>query len=331
MSIVLHIHRKAGVVSQRGTAQRHLRVESEIELILTDCHEGGGARLVKADARRLQPQHGVPDELVVLLNRGIEVQEVWFLIPERETVHRQRRDLDLREGGDLLLEVGCARAVDYGPVVIPLHRLQECLAAQQVMASVLRAEAQEHYPPHSLLVLDEIAVTCALYLLGLAEPAEIGQDGVVRVGLVGAVYVTAARNGDTMAVLRTAFCNHQVIPSVLLVDVRSLGIASAVALPEQFALGQLLAGVDVYFTEIQAVARIADHIGLSVLEVESRVDAALLQPDGIRPFSGRVVCRHEEIAFSRDIGRDHVKSTVVIADGGSINASAAIGILEVKL
>ena len=81
------------------------------------------------------------------------------------------------------------------------------------------------------MILDNISVTRALDFLGLCQTAEIGKDGIVRIGLIGAVDVTAPGYRDAVAVFRSPFRYHQVVPSVLLVNVRGLGIAPSIALP----------------------------------------------------------------------------------------------------
>ena len=174
-------------------------------------------------------------------------------------------------------------------------------------------------------------MSCSLDRAVLGDPLEIGKDRIVGIGLVGTVDVTAAGYRDAVAVLRAAFRDHQVIPAVLFVDMRGFGIAASVALPQQAALGQLLARLYVYLTEIDAVAGIADHIGLALLEIQGRINTALFKPDGIRPFSGRIGGCHEEIAAARDVGRHHVESPLMVTDGRGVDATAAVGVLEVQL
>ena len=93
----------------------------------------------------------------------------------------------------------------------------------------------------------------------------------------------------------------------------------------------MLTGIDVDLAEIDAVAGVADHVGLVPFEIQGRVYTALLQPDGIRPFSGRVFRGNEEVTFAGDISGDHVEGPLMITYGGGVYTAAAVGILEVQL
>ena len=93
----------------------------------------------------------------------------------------------------------------------------------------------------------------------------------------------------------------------------------------------MLARVDIDLAEIDAVAGIADHVGLFPFEIQRGINAALFQPDWIRPFSGRIFRGNEEIALSGYIGSDHVECSLMVTDGRGVDAPAAVGVLEVEL
>ena len=200
-------------------------------LVLADGDEGRRGCFVKRNVRRFEAQRAVVDEQVITFDRSVQMYVPGIESACRQTVYRRFGHLYLGKRGHHLLHVG-SPVVHHRPSFVgPVDGLEESLPSEKVMASVLRPESKENDPPETVLVFDDIAVTGSLDLLCLGQAAEIGKYGVVRIGLIGTVDVTAPGYRDAVAILRSAFCDHQVIPAVLLVDMRCFRIASSVALP----------------------------------------------------------------------------------------------------
>ena len=158
----------------------------------------------------------------------------------------------------------------------------------------------------------------------------VGQDGVARVALIGPQGAAAAGDGHGMVILRTALGDEQVVPAVLLVDVRRFG---APGVDQRAPPGDPLLPHDAVLLQIHLRhphARImlrpvggGGHVAGSVLvPEEGRVDA-LRAADHmqITPGPRRILGRDVEVAHAADVGGDHVEQPVMPADGGGIHAA----------
>ena len=113
-------------------------------------------------------------------------------------------------------------------------------------------------------------------------------------------------------------------------------MAAARALPDGARWRQLLARGRVYLAQPYRAVGVAGHVGLAVLEVERRVDAALLEPHGFRPRARGVGGGDEEIAaggrcLRAHVGGDHVEGAVVVAYGGRVYAQPRVGLAQRQL
>ena len=68
--------------------------------------------------------------------------------------------------------------------------------------------------------------------------------------------------------------------------------------------------------------------GAVVIPEERGVNAALLDGDGLGPGAADVIGPHKEVAAGADVGGDHVKPPVVVADGGGENAAGSPAALQ---
>ena len=287
-----------------------------------DAVEGQPARpLWKRPGARVQVAAEVP------LQTQCSVVEV---IPPAGEGHLLRRDA-------IGLDLQAHRRVDDWPAVVaPVHWGEVGLAADVVHLRIANVAAgQEDDPPPPRGVFDEVAVSGRLD--GPIEAA-VGKDRIVRAGLVGAVDVAAAGDGDHVAEFGAAFGQQEVVPAVALDDVRGLGIGPAGPAPQvhgladQLSRGNIDGRLECALEAVVVLGAIADEVGLAiVIKEEGRVDARLVHPDGLGPFTGRVFCPHIEVAAMAYIGDDHVEPAGVVADGGGVDAAGTAGLIEGQL
>ena len=223
-------------------------------------------------------------------------------------------------------------AIDDRPLALgPLYRSKAGLTAQVVIAAPEVAVSQECDPPGTVSGLHKVAMAGALNLRVLSCHAAVGEDGVGGVGLVRTIDVTAAGYGELMGQLGATLRDEQVVPAVLLVDMRSLRMTAAGATPQLPALGELLARLGVDLAQPDGCAGVADHVALAVLEVQRGVDTLLLEPDRLAPGTCGIGGGDHEVAAIGHIGGNHIEGTLVIADGGGIDAQPRVGTLQGQL
>ena len=203
---------------------------------------------------------------------------------------------------------------------LPLHWSEISFTTQVMIRAAIIAISQEHHPPGAIRSLDQVAMARALYLHALSQAATVGKDRVMRIALVWSHYVLASGDGESVSQLRAALGDEEVIISILLIDMWTFWIASAITLPQLLALGELLARLRVYLAKPDGIARIAHHIALAILKIERWVDALLLEPDGFAPRSFRVSGSYHEVAAIAHIGGYHIIDALVITDGWRIDA-----------
>lgn len=76
----------------------------------------------------------------------------------------------------------------------------------------------------------------------------------MRIALVWSHYVLASGDGESVSQLRAALGDEEVIISILLIDMWTFWIASAITLPQLLALGELLARLRVYLAKPDGIA-----------------------------------------------------------------------------
>ena len=87
----------------------------------------------------------------------------------------------------------------------------------------------------------------SLYRAVLCILVDVGQDGIGGVLFVRAVYIAATGYCHFVAVFRAAFGNQQIVPAILLVDMRSFRVASSRTVPDALGFTELFAGFRVDF------------------------------------------------------------------------------------
>ena len=112
---------------------------------------------------------------------------------------------------------------------------------------------------------------------------------------------------------------------------RTFRKTSARSSPERFSGGQRGAGLRVDFAQGDGGVGVGYHIAFPVFEVERRVDALLLQPDGFTPRSCRIGGGDHEVATAAHVGRDHVEGAVVITDGRCVDTQRGVGLFQRQL
>ena len=143
------------------------------------------------------------------------------------------------------------------------------------------AVCQEHHPPAAVRSLHQVPVSGSLNLGALPGLTAMGEDGIGGIGLIGTVDVPAACHGEPVRQFSTALGNQEIVPAVLLIDMRAFRISAAGTAPQQTALSELFTRLRIYLREMDASIGIGNEIALPILEQEGRIDAALLQPNRV--------------------------------------------------
>ena len=214
-------------------------------------------------------------ERIIFGVRVAEVAPVTFQPVFVELVlFRFFRHFHLWQGGAFHVDLQGAVPVDHGPcVLVPAHGGKECLASHDMLQVAVGAVAQANHPPGAVRRIDEVGVAHALDGAVLHLVGEVGQYRVGGARRVGAVKESAARDGDVVSVLGAAFGKHQVVESVLFVNVRPFGIAPAHARPQPFDFGELFAGLHVDFADFDVFV-FPKEIAFPVVEEEGGGAAA---------------------------------------------------------
>ena len=218
-------------------------------------------------------------------------------------------------------------AVHHGPPILPRYGRQEGLAPQVVEVSAIAAIGQEYNPPGTVCGLEQVAVAGALDVAVLRGQRAVGEDGIRRIGLVGAVDVPAAGHGELMGQFGAAFRDQQVIPTVFPIDMRAFREPASSSSPERFSGAQGGTCHRVDLTQGDGGVGIRHHIASPVFKIERRVDALLLQPYRFAPGAGRVGGGDHEVSAAAHVGGDHIERSVVVADGGGIDAERCGGVI----
>ena len=171
-----------------------------------------------------------------------------------------------------------------------------------------------------------------LYRAVLHLHAEVCQDGIDRIRLVGPEQAFAAQDIDVMAVLCTAFSQQQIVVAVFLVDMWPLRIPAAKTSPQMMNLAKPFAALHIDLTYLD-ITFLPKEIALIVLEVEGGVAAAdgKVDHDGFRPLASGIVSPHIEMPSRRKDCCHHIEPPVMVADGRCIDAAVAVSAFQVHL
>ena len=190
------------------------------------------------------------------------------------------------------------------------------------------------------------------HILPVLIQVSLAQDRIIGSRNKGTFRAVTHKDYFTMPISGTAFGTHQIVASILLIDMRSFN-------PDRF-LGQIhttihnnlirtgnhlivfhiilpdfnhTVSVIEFFTTLRSV--IMNHIRLAVIIKEDRgVDTVKIQLDRITPSFERIFRLYNDIPESpRKLGGDHIESIIigVILDGRSIHAGTDTCIMYFQL
>ena len=236
----------------------------------------------------------------------------------RRFLHQRQAIESFHFQGDLTI------LADDRPSVFPFDRSQKRLTPQRMTGmEPLGPDAEAHHPPVTVLVLNQVCMTRGLNgQIGAA----VCQDGVARTAFPGTQRAWAASDRDAMTILGSAFGNHQVVMPVDLVDMRCFGILATATRPGSNRLCHGLAGFDIDLSLGNAFHARATEIDASIIVPEEvRVYPALIDPDRVRPFPGRMITPDVEVSAIANVGCDHVEAPFVVTDSGRVDATGYIG------
>ena len=183
-------------------------------------------------------------------------------------------------------------------------------------------------------ILHQLAVSYALY--NIRGFVAVGENGVFRVALKRSPDIFRSRVGYHVTVLGTALGCHKIIHPAYFVHVGAFEKSSACALPDAGAPGELSSGRYIYLALYHAadavvILAVADEINPSFVKQQRRVDAALIDGYGIRPFTVNIVRPDVEILMLRIIGRHKIEPSVVKAQSWREYPAGAVDLIEVHL
>ena len=177
---------------------------------------------------------------------------------------------NLKRGGTLQM-------IGHRPSVSrPGYRIHSGLTSQdRTDCTILRqifAAAQIGHIPGAVRGFDQITVTAAL---NARLRILLGHNRVKRTGLIGAAQRFAAGDGDHMSLTGAAFCQKQIVVSVLFQQMRALRIALIIAVVEHFRVGDAFSRVLIELQHPRAAVQ--KHVAAAVIiHKETGVNAVLI-------------------------------------------------------
>lgn len=108
----------------------------------------------------------------------------------------------------------------------------------------------------------------ALHLQILSQAAAIGQDRIVWATLIGTIDILASGDSQMMRQLSATLGDKQIVITILLIQVGTLGIPTSLTAPKGLGLGELLACLWINLAQTDEVSAIAQEVTLTILEIE---------------------------------------------------------------
>ena len=141
-----------------------------------------------------------------------------------------------------------------------------------------------------------------------------------------------AKDIHMMTVLRAAFCQQQVVVAVLLIDMGTFRITSAKTCAQKMYLPELLTCLYVNLANLD-FALFPQEVAFTIVEEQRRVAATYTEVDvdGVAPFAIRIVGIDIEMTARGIDCSHHIEPTLVVADGGGIDAALLMHILNPNL
>jgi len=78
---------------------------------------------------------------------------------------------------------------------------------------------QEHHPPRAVRSLYQVAMSGALNLQRLSQPATVGQDRILGITLVGTINISASGDGEMMRQFGATLRDQEIVISILFIYV----------------------------------------------------------------------------------------------------------------
>src|SRR5690554_2464072 len=226
--------------------------------------------------------------------------------------------------------------IDYRPSIGPHYRSHKGFPTGVVMVALVGATSQKYRPPISGQILNQIGMPGAgdgPFPVGIE--VHLGEDGIVLPGIIGTLNGFAAKYDLTVVHTGAALGSRQVVPTVDLVNVRTLDpnglltdVHATVNQDKRF-LALHFAGLQIElehpngpmsFVQRRIVWRLAvvHHINLSVLvKKQGRIEARDFgEKDGIGPRTCRLLCSDHIIASAPYLGAGHIVGALMILNGG---------------
>jgi hypothetical protein len=172
------------------------------------------------------------------------------------------------------------------------------------------------------------------------------KDGVLGIADIRSPDLLASADHDGMLGACAAFCVHDVVVAVLLVDVRSFGPDAALesAVPYILLLALEAPALEVYLSDIDIPVAVilcssvgilvsTDVVALSVIvEEEGRVDTVcLLEVVRLGPGSFGTCRSNDEVAAVSYVSADNIENAVIVTDRGSKESLGMISAFEREL
>ena len=188
-------------------------------------------------------------------------------------------------------------------------------------------EAERHYVPFSVRILNKIAVTDSLNNTG--SFVSVGKNRICRVILKSSPGRIGASIGYHVTVFRASLGRHKIVIITNPIHMRAFKKTSAAAFPDTLCVRQLFACFNIYFTLNNSaltviVSTVAEEVNLAPVEQQGGVNAVPVNLYRLRPFAVNVVCPDVKVFVSGIVGGHHIESAVVVPNSGSENASRAV-------
>ena len=198
-------------------------------------------------------------------------------------------------------------------------------------------EAQINHPPRAIGCLNEIGMTRSLQYARHRVSAFLRQDGIGGIAGVRSIDIATAGNVHLMPHLCATFGNEQVVIAILLVNMRTLGTAVAIAIPHIPRRTLELEGLGVDFNQGNMVHRTPTQIHTTIFPKQRGVDAVhTIDEHRVAPRTSGIVGSHDEIACLAliqqvDIGGNHVELALMVTDGRGKDTAAGSTTTQIHL
>ena len=185
----------------------------------------------------------------------------------------------------------------------------------------------------------------SLYLTVLHFHIEVREDRIGTIRFVRSKEVTATQDVDMMPLLGSSLGKHQVVIAILdivfvphdsaiqvnlmalaapsdFIDMWTFWITPTKTSAQMMNFSNLLACFHIYLADLY-VTFFPKEIALVPLEIERRVATADSKVNDyrLRPFTGRIICPHIEVATRRKDRCHHIKTPFVLSYSSCIYAS----------